>query len=92
MVEPAVGQRTAETFVEEPEQERGWEAFSRKAVGVTATVALEQPVTFEFAQILAELVQPVGIGRKLEGGEDGGVNLFGSTTADGIASVQENLQ
>ena len=49
-------------------------------------------MTLEFAEIVAELVQPVRFRRDLEGGEDDGVNLFGSPTADGIASVQENLQ
>ena len=54
-------------------------------------LAIQQSMAFEFAEIVAELVEPVGLRRKLEGGQDGGVNLFGSPTADGIAAVQENL-
>jgi hypothetical protein len=49
-------------------------------------------MAFEFAQIVAELVQAVSLRRKLERGEDGGVNLVAGPTADGIAAVQENLQ
>jgi len=44
-------------------------AFRCKAVGVTATVALEQPVTFEFAQVIAELVEPVCLVGKVEHGD-----------------------
>src|SRR5579863_6950181 len=49
-------------------------------------------MALELAEIVAELVQPVGLRRKLERGEDGGVSLFGGPGADGIAAVQENLQ
>ena len=49
-------------------------------------------MALEFAEIVADLVQPVGLGGELERGEDGGMNLFGSPTADGVATVQENLQ
>ena len=49
-------------------------------------------MAFQFAQVVAELVQAVGFGRKLEGGEDGLVNLLGGPAADGSAAVQEHLQ
>jgi len=92
VMKAAVGQRTAETFVKKQEQESDLEAFSREAVGVTAAVALEQPVTFEFAQIITELVQPVCFVGKSERGEDGSVNLFGRPAPDSIAAMQQNLQ
>ena len=46
VVKAAVGQRATETLVEEQEQERHLNAFGGKAVGVSAAVALDQPVAF----------------------------------------------
>ena len=92
VVEAAVGEGTAEALVEEQEQERDLNAFGGEAVGVAAAVALQQAVAFEFAQIVAELVQAVGFRGELEGGEDGLVNLFGGPAADGIAAMQQHLQ
>jgi len=92
VVKAAVRQRTAQTFVEEQEQQSHLNTFGCQTVGVTATLALEQTVAFEFAEIVAELVQAVGPWGKLEGGEDGGMNLFGGPAANGIATVQQDLQ
>ena len=78
--------------MEEKKQQGDLDAFGSKLVAVAGTVALKQAVTFEFTQIVAELVQPVGLRRKLERGEDSGVNLVAGPPADGIAAVQENLQ
>jgi len=49
-------------------------------------------VPLELTQIVAELVQPVGLGRKLKSGEDGLVDLFGGPAADGIAAMEQNLE
>lgn len=58
-MEAAVGERTTEALVEEQEEEREVNAFGRQAVSVAAAIAFQQPVPFEFAQIIAELVQSV---------------------------------
>ncbi len=92
VVESAVGQRTAKTLVEEQEQQRHLQAFSGEAVGITRAIALKQPVPFQLAQIIAELVQAVAVGGELKRGEDGLVNLFGSPAADSVAAMQEDLQ
>ena len=92
VMEAAVGERTAETLVEEQEQERDVNAFGRQAVGVAAAIAFQQTVSFELAQIVAELVEAVGFRGELEGGENGLVNLFGGPAADGSAVVQEHFQ
>ena len=47
---------------------------------------------FQFPQIVAKLVQPVGFGRELECGEYGLMDLFGGPAPHGIAAVQEHLQ
>ncbi len=92
MVEAAIGERAAEALVEEQEQEGDSDAFGGETVGVAATIAFEQPVALEFAEIVAELIQSVVLRGELERGEDGLVNLFGGPAADGSAAVQENLQ
>jgi hypothetical protein len=78
--------------VEEQEEERNVNAFGRQAVSVSAAIAFQQAVPFEFAQIIAELVQSVCFRGKLEGDDDGLVNLFGGPAPDGSAVMQENLQ
>jgi len=62
--------QAAELLVKEQEQERDLHVFGGEPVSVAGTIAFEQTVAFEFAQIVAELVQPVGIGRKLKRRQD----------------------
>ena len=92
VMETAVGERTAEALVEEQEEERDVNAFGCQAVSVAAAIALQQPVSFEFAQIVLELVESVCFRGKLERGDDCCVNLFGRPAADGIAAMQQHLQ
>ena len=68
------------------------DAFGGELVGIAGAVAFEQPVSLEFSEVVAELVQAVGVGGKLEGGEHGLLNLFGGPAADGIAAVEQHLQ
>src|SRR3954462_14062601 len=49
VVEAAVGERTAEPFVEEEKEQRDLDAFRGEAVGVAGPIPLQQAVTFEFA-------------------------------------------
>jgi len=49
-------------------------------------------VAFELSQIVTELVESVCFGRKLEGGNDGLVNLFGGPAPYGTAVMEEDLQ
>ena len=68
-----------------------WTPFGGEAVGVAGAVALDQSVTLELAQIVAQLVQTVSLFGEMEGGEDGLVDLLGGPAADVSAAVQENL-
>ena len=56
MVEAAIGERAAQGFVEEQEEERDLNAFGGETIGVAGVVALQQPVALELAQIVAELI------------------------------------
>ena len=47
---------------------------------------------FEFAQVVAQLVEAVGLLGEVEGGEDGMVDLPGRPAADLRAAVQQNLE
>ena len=53
VMEAAVGERTAEPFVEEEKKQRDLDAFWGEAVGVSGSIPLQQAVAFEFAQIVA---------------------------------------
>ena len=66
--------------------------FRGETVGVTGTVTLDQSVSLEFAQVVAQLVQTVSSLGEMEGGEDGLVDLLGGPTADMSAAVQKNLE
>ena len=68
------------------------DTFCGEAVSVTGTVTLDQSVTLEFAQVVAQLVQAVSSLGEMEGGEDGLMDLLGGPTADVSAAVQENLE
>jgi hypothetical protein len=49
VVEAAVGEWTAEPFVEEEKQQRNLDAFWGEAVGVAGSISLRQAVALEFA-------------------------------------------
>ncbi len=55
-----MGERAAEPFVEEEEEQRKLCDFRRETVGVPGPVTLQQAVTSELAQIVAQLVQAIG--------------------------------
>jgi hypothetical protein len=59
MVETAVGEGTAQAFVKEEEQESDLDALCREAVGIAWSVPLQQIVSLELAQIVAQLVQAI---------------------------------
>ena len=45
VVEAAIGERAAQAFVEEQEEERDLNAFGGETIGVAGAVALQQPVS-----------------------------------------------
>ena len=68
------------------------DTFCGETVSVTGTVTLDQIVSLEFAQVVAQLVQAVRFIGEVEGGEDGLVDLLGGPTADVSAAMQKNLE
>src|SRR6202047_573505 len=92
VVKVAVGERAAEPFVKEQEEQGDLDPFWGETVGVAGSVTLQQPVGFELAQVVTELGQPVGAVGEVEGGEDGVVGLLGGPAADLTAAVQEDLE
>ena len=59
MVEAAVGQRTAQAFVKKQEQKGDLDSLCRELIGIAAAIALKHAMAFQFAQIVAKLVQSV---------------------------------
>jgi len=91
-MEAAIGERTAEPFVEEEEEQGDLDPFWGETVGVSGSIPLQQPVTLEFAQIVAESVEAVSFLGEVEGGEDGAMDLLGSPAADMAAAMQEDFE
>src|SRR5450432_4067449 len=60
--------------------------------GVVFAVPLDQTMRLYFALIIAELIQAVACSGEFEGGQDGVMDLLGSTPADRSAAVQQNLR
>ena len=92
VMKAAMGQWATEALVKEEEQEGDLDALAGEPVAVAGAVALKQAVAFQLTQVVAELVQFVGIGRQAEAGEDGLMDLFGRPAADFGYAVQEDLQ
>jgi len=92
VVKAAVGKRAAEPFVKEQEEQGDLNPFWGEAIGVAGSVTLQQPVGLELAQVVTELVQPVGAVGEVEGGEDGVVDVLGGPAADLTTAVQEDLE
>ena len=49
VLEAAIGQRAAEPFVEEQEQERDLDSFGGELVSIAGAIALQDPVAFQFS-------------------------------------------
>src|SRR3977135_2913662 len=63
MMETAVGERTADAVMEEGEQKGDLRALGGGPISVAGAISLEKPVAFQLAQIIAELVQTIGVRR-----------------------------
>ena len=92
VMEAAVGEGAAEPLVEEQEQQRHLDPFCCEPVGVAGAIALQQPMTFELAQVVAELVQAVGTVGKVKADENGVVDLFSGPAAEMTSAVQEDFK
>ncbi len=92
VMEAAVSKRATETLVEEQEQEGNIDTFTGQPVGIATTIALQQSMPFQLAQIVAELVEPVGFRGEMERGNDCFVDLPGGPAPEGAAVMEENLQ
>src|ERR1700733_10738570 len=57
MMEAAVGQRAAEPLVEEQEQQSDIKALGGEAIGVALSIALEQSMALELAEVVTQLIQ-----------------------------------
>src|ERR1700704_2808410 len=92
MMEAAVFQGTAQSFVEEQKQQRDLEAFAGEAIGVAFAVAVQQCVALDLAEGVAKLIKAVRFLRDREGCEDSLVNLLGGQAAEVAAPMQQHFQ
>ena len=63
-----------------------------EAVGVAGSIALQQAMAFEFAQVVAQLVDAVASVGEMEGGDNGLMDLLGGPATDVAATMQEDLE
>jgi hypothetical protein len=92
VVKAAVGEGSAQALVEKQQQQCDLNAFSSEEVGVARAVTLEESVSLELAQIVAKLVEAVGVCREMERGDGGLVDFACRPAADVGAGVQKNLE
>src|ERR1700745_4325521 len=91
VVEAAVGEGTAQALMKEEEQESNLDAFCREPVGIAWSVPLQQAVSLELAEVVAQLFEVIALVREPEGGEHGLMDLLGRRAADVRAAVQKDL-
>ena len=91
-MEAAVGERTAEPFVEEEKEQRNLDAFWGEAVGVAGSIPLQQAMAFEFAQVVAQLADAVASVGEMEGGDNGLMDLLGGPATNVGATVHEDFK
>jgi hypothetical protein len=92
MVKAAVGKGTTQALMEEQKQYGDLNTLEGEVVGVTVAVAFQQPVPLELSQIVAELVEAVGLIGEVEGRQDGVVDFLRGPTADLSASMQQDFE
>lgn len=92
VVKAAVGEWPAQTLVKEQKEQGELNAFCGQAVGVARAVALDQRVSFELAQVVAQLVEAVVVRREIECREDSPVDVAGRPAAELGAGVQQNFK
>src|ERR1700730_2299480 len=56
VVEAAIGERDGQPHVEEEKEQRSLNLFGGRTIGLARAVALQQPMAFELAQVVAELI------------------------------------
>jgi hypothetical protein len=89
MVKEAVGEGSANLFVEEHEHKGDPGSFPGEPVGIALAVTLQQSVAFHLPEIVAKLIQAVTVGGESECRQDGGVDVFGPPATHGSAAVQQ---
>ena len=75
VMEAAVGKRPTQALMEEEEEQGDLDALGGEPVGVARSVALDQAMPLELAQVVAQLVEAVGLVGEIEAGEDGMMDL-----------------
>jgi hypothetical protein len=89
VMEQAVRDRTAKSFMEQHEHNCDFDAFVREVVGVMLAVAFKKAVGFEFSKIVSELRQTVVF--YAEGRGDSFMNHAGCKTGDGRPRMKQYL-
>jgi hypothetical protein len=91
MVKEAVGERTADPFMEEDEEEADLDAFVSKVIGVVMAIAHDQSSGFHLSEIIPELCDRVVVCRESVGCEDPLVKRDGREAPDLVGGMEKDF-
>jgi len=87
MMKEAVGQGSAQTLMEEDEEESDFHSLRGEAVGGVCAVAFEHSVGSHLTQVIAQLVKPVALGGQAELDQQGLVQLAVAPAAGVLPAI-----
>ena len=90
-VEQAVGQRAADPFMKQDEQEGDADALGGEAIGVPTAVPLQEAMSLHFPQVVPDLGEGVTLGGKTEGGQQSLMNVGGARAHELGSALQEHF-
>lgn len=90
-MEATVGERSAEAFVEQQEEQRYLGASCCQAIGIPRATSFQEAMGFHLPQVVAQLIEPIpGLG-KPKGIENRFVDRTRGPSSDLCAAVEQNF-
>ena len=90
-LEEAVGERTTDALVEEDEEQGRAGPLMDETICVAPTVALQQAMSFQLAQVVSQLGKRVAFGAECEAGKNRLMDIAGTPAQDSGAAMQQHL-
>jgi hypothetical protein len=86
-----VGDRSTDALVEQDKHGGHFDAFRGEAIGVAPTLALQEAVGSELADVVAKLGERIGLGGDREGLEHGAVHVGAAPGSELRATMEQDL-
>ena len=91
VIKQGIGERSANAFVKKRKEDGHANALFGQAIGVAATVTLDQAMRFELAHIITELTTGIGGGGEFERRENGLVNVGHGPTGELRTGMEQDF-